>query len=115
MATLDKGKCVAVLNSDDYYATLDVIVNDTSKFVEINTENQSNHPIKIMYYIRKYLKEFSQKTIKNLILSGSTPGKLNGLIKIHKDNPARPVVSMISTPEYKLAKFLDTIIKSLYS
>ena len=28
-----------------------------------------------------------------------------------KDNPARPVVSMIGTPEYKLAKFLDTIIE----
>ena len=56
---------------------LDVIVNDTSKFVEINTENQSNHPIvakerSITYNIRKYLKEFGEETVKNLILSGST-------------------------------------------
>ena len=106
-----------MLNSEDYYAKLDVIVKDTSKFVEINTENQSNHPIiakerSIAYYIRKYLKEFGEETVKNLIPSGSTPGKLYGLIKIHKeDNPARPVVSMIGTPEYKLAKSLDTIIK----
>ena len=28
-----------------------------------------------------------------------------------KDNPARPIVSMISAPEYNLAKFLDSIIK----
>ena len=117
MCKFDKGKGVAVLNSEDYYAKLDVIVKDTSKFVEINTENQSNHPIiakerSIAYYIRKYLKEFGEETVKNLIPSGSTPGKLYGLIKIHKeDNPARPVVSMIGTPEYKLAKFLDTIIK----
>ena len=27
------------------------------------------------------------------------------------NNPARPVVSRIGTPEYKLAKFLDTVIK----
>ena len=38
--------------------------------------------------------------------------KLYELIKIHnKDNPARPVVSMIETLEYKLAKVLNTIIK----
>ena len=36
-----------------------------------------------------------------------------GLIKVHKNNnPARPVISMIGTPEYQLAKFLDSIIKS---
>ena len=45
MCKFDKSKSVAVLNSDDYYAKLDVIVNDISKFEEINTENQSNHPI----------------------------------------------------------------------
>ena len=118
MCKFDKGKGVAVLNSEDYYARLHVIVKDTSKFVEINTENQSNHPIiakerSITYYIRKYLKEFGEETVKNLIPSGSTPGKLYGLIKIHKeDNPARLVVSTIGTPEYKLAKFLDT--KALY-
>ena len=33
-------------------------------------------------------------------------------MKIHKrDNPLRPVVSMIGTPEYQLAKFLDSLIK----
>ena len=32
-------------------------------------------------------------------------------VKIHKDNyPVRPVVSMIGTPEYHLAKLLDVII-----
>ena len=35
MCKFDKGKGVAVLNSKDYYAKLDVIVNDTSKFVKI--------------------------------------------------------------------------------
>ena len=36
-----------------------------------------------------------------------------GLIEIHKNNnPARPVISMIGTPEYQVAKFLDSIIKN---
>ena len=44
--------------------------------------------------------------------SGSAPGKLYGMCKVHKDgNPLRPVVSMLNTAEYKLAKYLDNIIK----
>ena len=44
--------------------------------------------------------------------SGSQPGKLYGLCKAHKQGmPLRPVVSMLNTAEYNLAKFLDGIIK----
>ena len=50
--------------------------------------------------------------MQSLIPTGSKPGKLYGLIKVHKiNNPARPVGSMIGTPEYNLAKFLDSVIK----
>ena len=43
---------------------------------------------------------------------GSQPGKLYGLCKVRKENyPFRPVVSMIGTAEYKLAKYLDQITK----
>ena len=38
-------------------------------------------------------------------------GKLYGLCKVHKMGfPFRPVVSMIGTAEYTLAKYLDRII-----
>ena len=34
------------------------------------------------------------------------------IAKVHKTNvPLRPVVSMVGTPEYKLAKYLDNLIK----
>jgi len=46
-----------------------------------------------------------------LIPSGSKPGKLYGLAEVHKDNISfRPVVTMIGTPEYKLTKFLGSLI-----
>ena len=49
--------------------------------------------------------------MQSLIPTGSKLGKLYGLIKVHKiNNPAQPVVSMIGTLEYKLAKFLDSVI-----
>ena len=58
-------------------AKLDAIVSDTSKFEEINFESESTHHIiakerSIMYYIRKYLKECGEETVKNLIPSAST-------------------------------------------
>ena len=43
-----------------------------------------------------------------------TPGKLYGLTKVQKDNTSfSPVASMVGTPEYKLAKYLDNLIKPL--
>ena len=60
----------------------------------------------------EYMNEYGKEITTRLIPAGSVPGKLYGLIKVHKqDNPAKLVVSMIKTPEYKLAKFLDSIIK----
>ena len=41
---LDKGSDVALLNSDNYYAKLDNILADKSKFMKINTK-QEIHPI----------------------------------------------------------------------
>ena len=44
--------------------------------------------------------------------SGSHIGKQYGIAKVHEANVLlRPVVSMVRTPEYKLAKYLDNLIK----
>ena len=51
-----------------------------------------------------------------LIPSGSSPGKLYGMAKVHKANVLlRPVVSMIGTPEYELSKFLDNFVEPFIS
>ena len=50
-------------------------------------------------------------TFSNLVPSGSQPGKIYGLAKVHKEStPLRPVVSMIGTDEYNLAKYPVKII-----
>ena len=45
--------------------------------------------------------------------SSSAPEKIYALVKVRKkDNPSRPLVSAVGSPEYELAiKFLDKIIK----
>ena len=105
-----------MLNSEDYYSKLDHIIDNPTKFIKVNTDGKV-HPIiakenSINYYINKYLKSYDNSITSKIVSIGSAPGKLYETIKVHKQgNPARPVVSMIDTPEYNLAEFVDQIIK----
>ena len=113
----DKGRGVAILNKNDYYSKLDTIIEDQTKFAKVNFDAEENHPViakesSIEYYVKTYFKSYGKKVVGKLTPSGSVPGKLYGRIKIHKKGyPARPVVSMINTPEYQLAKLMDRLIK----
>ena len=112
----DKGRGVSILNTNDYFEKLDSIINDHSKSQEV-VQTKKDHPIikkenSIKSYVKTYFKEFGPETVEKLTLFGSSPGKMYSLVKVYKDNnPVRPVVSMIGTREYQLAKFLDAIIK----
>ena len=116
ICSYDKGTGVVVMDRNDYYHKLDAIISDSSKFVEIpiDDDNPKSHPIikkqnSVKYYINMYIPEEHQHDI---VPSGSQPGKLYGLCKVHKkDYPMRPIVSMVNTPEYELAKYLDNFIK----
>jgi len=62
-------------------------VQDKTKFEEINNEDIAQ-PImakekSISYCIRTYLKCYDQNLVKSMIPTGSQPGKLYGLIKVH--------------------------------
>ena len=74
----------------------------------IATEEKS-----IQSYLRRYFKtSMDSQLYSKSYPSGSSPGKLYGMCKVHKQNyPMRPVVSMIGTPQYGLAKVLDNWIK----
>ena len=64
----------------------------------------------ILYCIRKYFKKVT--SYQELIPSGSQPGKPYGIAKVHKTNGLlRPMISMVETLEYKLAEYLDNLIK----
>ena len=53
-----------------------------------------------------------EDVISKILPTGSQPGKLYGLCKVHKANyRLRPVISMSNTSEYELAKYLDTFIQ----
>ena len=56
----DKGRGVAISDKEDYLGKLDSIINDSSKFEQINVTESKQHPViikeaSISYYVRKYL------------------------------------------------------------
>ena len=104
----------------EYYEKLDSIVFDKTKFEEITISPNKDHPVirnenHIKYVMKKHLRhKISKQEYEFLTPCGSQPGKLYGLGKVHKkDIPFRPVVSMLNIAEYKIAKYLDSIIKNI--
>jgi len=118
VCSYDKGNGVVILDTDEYNKKLDEIVLDKSKFQEVKIDENKPHPIiskerSISRFLSTNIKKFVDESIfREINPSGSQPGKIYGLCKVHKTgNPLRPVVSMLNTAEYHLAKYLDRVIK----
>ena len=97
------------------------ILCDASKFRPLNTDlfkcllSKEN---KLIAILRKMLKNksISDSTYKSLYPSGSQPGVLYGLPKVHKDGvPMRPILSALNTFNYNLSKYLVPIIEPVTS
>ena len=105
------------------------ILNDDTKFKKVNF-NQKNKELDYLIdkqeKIVKFLKELKDSNVitdsdfLKLKPSGSQPGVLYGLCKVHKGvsanggpPPFRPILSAINTPSYKIAKFLVPMLSEL--
>ena len=86
----------------------ETILSDTSKFKKLDCDMLdlcTKRENKLICFLRdKLLKEkaISESVYRELLSTGSTPGVLYGLPKVHKENcPARPILSAIGTYNYK--------------
>lgn len=115
----DKGKAVVIQDRDDYKRKMDSILSDSSKFKTVPTtisQTITKLEDKINRFLSKLkkLEMISDSIYNELFVSGSLPGVLYGLPKIHKIGiPLRPIFAACSTPAYKLAKFLVPILSPL--
>ena len=94
------------------YEKIQNILNDRSKFIEIQKDSTENLKKKANKLISTL---YATENLANLskIIGDLKPGYIYGNIKIHKNgNPLRPIISQITTPTYKLAKTLNKIIQS---
>ena len=113
----DKGRGVLILNKSDYVNKTNEILNDETKFKKIDGD-WFKIILKLEDKLNRLLRSIKNKLPDNifdyLFASGSLPGVLYGLPKIHKvDCPIRPILSAIGTFNYNLAKFLVPILSPL--
>ena len=101
---------------------IDDILSDQNKFrkVSLKYDTSLNYAINQEENVDKVLKKLfetkrmTEKTRKSLKPVGARPGVMYGSCKVHKVSvgnclPFRPILSVLNTPTYKLAKCLVPI------
>ena len=114
----DKGNGVVILNRDDNINKVFSVFNDPLKFCTLDTDTLDicqRREGKLVRFLRDTLLKkgcIPDEVYRELFPSGSTPGVLYGLPKVHKENcPTRAILPAIGTYNYKLAKFLVPLLK----
>ena len=128
----DKGNTVVLTNKDIYVQRIKDIISDRTKFRDLDiSTNDVMGCLKYILDSEKRVREvlyrynvtnknrvagiFSEKVYSNIAPTGSRPGILYGLPKVHKPlidgNPKfRQILSAISTPTYRLSKYLVPLL-----
>ena len=115
---LDKRWGVVILNRLDYVTKINHILSDTIKFQ--NCSNQDSHKLamhhedKIIRLLRKLKQQniISTSTYNSLFTSGSEPGILYWLPKIHKTGTTlRLILANYNTAAQKTAKFILPLLE----
>ena len=117
----DKGNGVVILDRSQYLASMNNIISDRNRF-QLITEDIIKYTLKSEDKINNFLKKLKTCTdipadvVSKLYASGSSPGILYGLPKMHKSDFSvkfqhRPIFAAYNTPNFNLAKFLVPILK----
>ena len=109
----DKSNVYVILNRSDYRDKLSAILNDGSKFRKI-TKNPSEPLKKSVNALIDEALAANPNAFKVLkkVIGDYSPGYMYGNVKTHKEQKTlRPIVSQITTPTYRTAKQLDSVIK----
>ncbi|KAG1682668.1 hypothetical protein GQR58_010742 [Nymphon striatum] len=119
----DKGRGVVLVNKDTYINRMTDIISDPSKFSPIN-EPILKFSMKIEDKINNFLRKIKnlnlipEELYKLLFVTGSGPGILYGLPKIHKPDFSTKfqfcsIFAAYNTPSFKIAKYLVSILSNL--
>ena len=117
----DKGRGVVILDKSTYIEKITSIVSDATKFsvVDIQIDKYTR---KIEDKLNNFLKSvqgvwsLDNNTLSSLFASGSAPGILYGLPKIHKPDFSsqfqfRTIFAAYNNPWFQLVKFLVPILQ----
>ena len=126
----DKGNTVVIVDRSSYIQKMEELLSDTSKFTKVsfNPKHKVNKELRHIIDMEETIKHVLDDLLQNEYLSeedyqkmkptGSRPGIMYGLCKVHKGitvgslvPPFRPILSAIRTCSYSLAKFFVPILK----
>ena len=127
----DKGNTVVIVDKAIYLERMEELLSDTSKFHQIsfNSKHKVNKEVRHLLDMEATIKTCLDDLRDNNYLSpedhkfmnptGSRPGVLYGICKVHKEvgsegetPPFRPILSAIGTSTYNMAKFFVPILKT---
>ncbi|CAF4387530.1 unnamed protein product [Rotaria sp. Silwood2] len=112
----DKGRGVVLMDKHNYVNKIQSILNDSSKFSSLSEDPTLARENNLKSLLRK-LHDQRQITDQFYYLArptGSNPGRLYGLPKVHKQPVSlRPVLSSIGTFNYGLGKALTHMLSDL--
>ena len=100
----------------DYLNKMKHLISDTTKFKELQHNLTKSREESLSTYLRKLRKDkiIDDATFYKILPSGSSPGVLYGLPKVHKTGcPFRPIVSLVNTYNYNLASYLVSIFQPI--
>ena len=128
----DKGNTVVLCDKAAYIERMKELIEDDTKFTHLNKPPDEwlsyilSSEKRVRQALYKYCESnkkhvkyvFTEQQYWSIAPTGTKPGILYGLPKIHKalvnNLPKfRPIISMIATPTYKLSKFLVPIIEPI--
>ena len=118
----DKGNGVVLLDRSDYVNKVEALLADASEFSRLDIDilevcqRRENRLVRFLRDTLLKQRAITDNVYRQLFPSGSVPGILYGLPKVHKDTcPARPILSAIGTFNYKLAKFFVPLLQPFTS
>jgi hypothetical protein len=135
----DKGNAVVIQNVSDYKLKVYKVLEEPGKFMKLDCDDTLTRELKLQNLLRrmnakrKWVRDgrinrgsrpgwkrvekkvrLSDEVYKKIVPWGSKAGVLYGLPKLHKEAaPIRPIIYAVGTYNYKLAKYLDSILKPL--
>ena len=113
----DKGRGIVLMNKSDYLSKMQAILNDSTKFECLSDDLTIERERSLTNLLRRLKKRghISEQFWYMAKPTGSNPGRLYGLPKLHKEGtPLRPVLSSIGTYNYGLAKALKHMLSDMY-
>ena len=108
----DKGNTVVIIDKAKYIEGMDAILSDESKFEPVENDTTLDRQAKLQLWLRNNIKNIvSEKEYNDMYPTCANLPVLYGLPKIHKDGtPMRPILSMIGSLNYGLAKFVSKLL-----